>query len=259
MVWITLSGSVFQLLLLASLQGEKPFVHIKSVGEEIQSFIWFQLLWFISKLAPTCICWQPLLLLREDILQNQLLHSPYIPSLCRSLLCPTFFSFSYWIVLAYPVIPCTEDAPDFWLPFLSPPFLFLFFSSARFLLTYRVQKCIQHSSWGKTFPIPLSNNVLTGKRIAHILTITKIHILLSSTKLCTCREFGDKLWLMESSAKCPRLTAGCSQRMQLVEIWKTLIASGSKQHNTSLSFSTCSKTFWNHTVSTLNLGKVICI
>lgn len=259
MVWITLSGSVFQLLLLASLQGEKPFVHIKSVGEEIQSFIWFQLLWFISKLAPTCICWQPLLLLREDILQNQLLHSPYIPSLCRSLLCPTFFSFSYWIVLAYPVIPCTEDAPDFWSPFLPPLFYFYFSVLLDFFWHIGCRNAYSTHHEGKTFPIPLSNNVLMGKRIARILTITKIHILLSSTKLCTCRKFGDKLWLMESSAKCPRLTAGCSQRMQLVEIWKTLIASGSKQHNTSLSFSTCSKTFWNHTVSTLNLGKVICI
>lgn len=163
MVWITLSGSVFQLLLLASLQGEKPFVHIKSVGKEIQSFIWFQLLWFISKLAPTCIFWQPLLLLREDILQNQLLHSPYIPSLCRSLLCPTFFLFLILNSSSLPSYSLYRRCSRLLIPLFAPP-LILFFSSARFLLTYRVQKCIQHSSWGKNLSYSTFQQCIDGEK-----------------------------------------------------------------------------------------------
>lgn len=175
-------------------------------------------------------------------------------------LMPYFFLFLILNSSSLPSYSLYRRCPRLLITLFAPPLFYFYFSVLLdFFWHIGCRNAYSTHHEGKTFPIPLSNNVLMGKRIARILTITKIHILLSSTKPCTCREFGDKLWLMESSAKCPRLTAGCSQRMQLVEIWKTLIASGSKQHNTSLSFSTCSKTFWNHTVSTLNLGKVICI
>lgn len=142
----------------------------------------------------------------------------------------------------------------------APSNLFIFFSSARFLLTYGVQKCIQYSSWGKTFPIPLSNNALTGKRTAHILAITKNpYITLLHEAVYIQGIWGQAMTDGVISKVSQAHSKLQPERMQLVEIWKTLIASGSKQHNTSVSFSTCSKTFWIHTVSTLNLGKVICI
>lgn len=79
-------------------------------------------------------------------------------------LMPHFFLFLILNSSSLPSYSLYRRCSRLLITLFAPPFLFLFFSSARFLLTYRVQKCIQHSSWGKNLSYSTFQQCIDGEK-----------------------------------------------------------------------------------------------